>query len=81
MRTKTWIVTSTKMDKTAVITVSGYKTDEKYKKRYKISKKFYAHDETNSCKEWDFVNIVEVTKPLSKLKRWKIQDNLWKDRV
>ena len=45
MRTKTGVVTSTKMQKTIVVTVDSYKTHPKYKKRYKASTKFYAHDE------------------------------------
>ena len=49
MRTKTGVVTSIKMDKTAVITIDSYKIHPKYKKKFKISKKFYAHDENNAC--------------------------------
>lgn len=71
MRTKTGIVTSTKMDKTIVVTVDSYKTHPKYKKRYKDSSKFYAHDETNSCVLGQTVTI-EETIPLSKMKRWKV---------
>jgi small subunit ribosomal protein S17 len=37
------------MDKTVVITIDSYKINPKYKKKFKISKKFYAHDENNSC--------------------------------
>ena len=50
MRTKTGIVTSTKMQKTIVVTVDTYKTHPKYKKRYKSSVKFYAHDENGLAK-------------------------------
>ncbi len=71
MRTKKWEVTSAKMDKTAVISVHTYKSDPKYKKKYRVTKKFYAHDEKNECKEGDIVTIKE-TKPLSKLKRWEV---------
>lgn len=71
MRTKTGTVTSTKMDKTIVVTVDTYKTHPKYKKRYKVSAKFYAHDEANACQEGQTVTIRE-TRPLSKLKRWEI---------
>lgn len=71
MRTKTGIVTSTKMNKTIVVTVDTYKTHPKYKKRYKDSSKFYAHDELNSCVVGQTVTI-EETRPLSKLKRWNI---------
>ncbi|HRY91209.1 MAG TPA: 30S ribosomal protein S17 [Candidatus Gracilibacteria bacterium] len=71
MRTKKGTVISTKMDKTAVIKVENYKTHPKYKKRYKVSTKFYAHDEKNEAKVGDVVTIYE-TKPLSKLKRWSL---------
>ena len=71
MRKITWTVVSTKMDKTVVVQVDGYKLQPKYKKKYKISKKFYAHDENNTCKEWETVTIKE-SKPLSKLKRWEL---------
>jgi len=71
MRTKTGIVTSTKMDKTIVVTVDSYKNHPKYKKQYKVSSKFHAHDEGNVCVLGQEVTIVE-TRPLSKLKRWKI---------
>lgn len=72
MRTKTWVVVSTKMDKTIVVRVDAYKTHSKYKKRFKVSSKFYAHDEKALAKEGDLVTIVE-TRPLSKLKRWKFE--------
>lgn len=71
MRTKRGLVTSNKMDKTVVISVVSYKNHPKYKKRYKYTKKFYAHDESNSCEEWDVV-VIQETKPTSKLKRWEI---------
>ncbi len=70
MRTITGTVTSIKMDKTIVVSVDTRKRHPKYKKEYKVTKKFYAHDESNACKIWDTISIVE-TKPLSKLKRWK----------
>ena len=69
MRTKTWLVTSVKMNKTVVITIDSYKINPKYKKKFKVSKKFYAHDENNSCELWSVVKIQE-TRPLSKLKKW-----------
>ncbi|EKE25954.1 MAG: hypothetical protein ACD_4C00487G0010 [uncultured bacterium (gcode 4)] len=69
MRTLSWIVTSIKMNKTVVVTIDDHKTHPKYKKKFKVSNKFYAHDESNACILWQAVNISE-TKPLSKLKRW-----------
>lgn len=74
MRTKTWIVVSAKMNKTIVVKVDSYKNHPKYKKRYKVSSKFYAHDEENTYKEWDTVTITE-TRPLSKMKRWTVAQN------
>ncbi len=71
MRTKTGIVTSTKMEKTIVVTVDTYKTHPKYKKRYKSSVKFYAHDEKGLAKFGDTVTVSE-TRPLSRLKRWML---------
>ena len=71
MRTKKGIVTSSKMDKTIVVSVESYKSHAKYKKRFRVTSKFYAHDEKNSCSEWDVVTIKE-TRPSSKLKRWDL---------
>ena len=73
MRLKKGIVTSCKMNKTIVVSVDSHKSHPKYKKRFKVTTKFYAHDENNSCKEWDVVTIKE-TRPLSKLKRWSVVD-------
>lgn len=74
MRTKTGIVTSTKMQKTIVVTVDTYKMHPKYKKRYKASSKFYAHDEAGLAKTGDTVTIREV-RPLSRLKRWMLVED------
>jgi small subunit ribosomal protein S17 len=74
MRTKTGIVTSTKMAKTIVVTVETYKTHPKYKKRYKSSAKFYAHDENGLAKLGDTVTVTE-TRPLSALKRWMLVED------
>lgn len=75
MRTKRGIVTSVAMDKTAVISVHTYKSDAKYKKRYRVTKKFHAHDEKNSCTLWESVVIKEI-RPLSKLKRWEVVEKI-----
>ncbi len=74
-RTKTGIVTSAKMDKTIVVTVDTYKMHPKYKKRYKLSTKFYAHDEANTCVEGQRVVIAE-TRPASRTKRWEVSEIL-----
>jgi len=46
-----------------------------YGKTVKRSKKFFAHDEENTCKEGDKVRIME-TRPLSKNKRWRLVEIL-----
>lgn len=72
MRTKTGLITSNKMAKTLVVTVNSYKNHPKYKKRYKVSKKFYAHvEDTSGYQIGDTITIAETT-PISKLKRWKV---------
>lgn len=65
------VVVSAKMEKTAVVKVDRLKFHPKYKKYYRVSKKFKAHNEGNKYKEGDKV-IIEQTRPLSKEKRWKI---------
>ncbi len=69
MRTKTGTVVSSKNDKTIVVQVDTYRTHSKYKKRYRVSTKFHAHDPENKHQEGDKVTIYE-TRPLSKMKRW-----------
>jgi small subunit ribosomal protein S17 len=65
------VVVSDKMDKTRVIRVVRSVRHPFYEKVVKKSKKFHAHDENNSAKAGDVVEIVS-TRPLSKLKRWRI---------
>ena len=62
-------VISNKMDKTVVVLVKTVKINPKYKKRYKFSKKYKAHDENNKYKVGDKVIIKEI-RPLSKEKTW-----------
>ena len=71
MRFKDGIITSDKMDKTRVVTVHSYRVHAKYKKRYRVSKKYYADDPKNEYKAGQTVRIYE-TRPLSKLKRWTV---------
>lgn len=66
-------VVSTKMQKTIVVEVEMRKAHPKYKRIVKSSKKFYAHDEQNSARVGDVVRIRE-TRPLSKLKRWSLEE-------
>src|ERR1700742_765891 len=66
-------VVSTKMQKTIVVSVEMRKAHPKYKRIVKSNKKFYAHDEQNSARVGDVVRIRE-TRPLSKLKRWALEE-------
>ena len=68
-------VVSNKMDKTVVVRVERLVQDPRYKKYVRRYSKFMAHDESNSCAIGDRVRIVEH-RPLSKLKRWKVQATL-----
>ena len=67
------IVTSDKMDKTIVVTVTTKKMDRLYKKYVTRSKKYMAHDETNDAHIGDTVRIVEC-RPLSKDKCWRLAE-------
>jgi small subunit ribosomal protein S17 len=66
-------VVSTKMQKTIVVAVEMRKAHPKYKRIVRITKKFYAHDEQSSARLGDVVRIRE-TRPLSKLKRWALEE-------
>lgn len=65
------VVVSDKMNKTAVVSVTRFVKHPKYGKYFKITKKYKAHDETNSAKVGDKVEIVE-TRPRSKDKHFEI---------
>ncbi|MCH7858140.1 MAG: 30S ribosomal protein S17 [Candidatus Marinimicrobia bacterium] len=64
-------VLKTKMDKTAVVQVTRRFAHPMYKKYVTKSKRYYAHDEQNVCRDGDQV-IIEATRPLSRLKRWRV---------
>jgi len=66
-------VVSNKMHKTIVVQVTRKKSHPFYGRVIARHKKFYAHDETNQAHVGDLVRIQE-TRPLSKLKRWKLKD-------
>jgi len=69
MRYKKGTVVSDKMDKTVVVEVITYKVHPLYKKKYRVTTKFKAHDEENKLKVGDAVTIYE-SRPLSKTKKW-----------
>jgi len=64
-------VVSTKMNKTISVEIERRLKHPIYKKYFKKSKKFLAHDENNSATEGDIVKIME-TRPLSARKRWRL---------
>jgi len=68
-------VVSTKMNKTIVVEVSRQKAHPMYRRVIARSKRFYAHDEENTAHTGDVVRI-EETRPLSKLKRWRLVEIL-----
>ena len=74
-RLLTGIVVSDKPEKTVVVLVTRYKEHPKYKKRYKVSKKYYAHDEKNQYRKGDKV-IIQECRPLSKKKRWVVKSKV-----
>lgn len=64
-------VVSDKMQKTVVVEITRLKKHPKYKKYFKVTRKFKAHDENNEYKTGDKV-IIQETRPLSKEKRWVV---------
>lgn len=73
MRTRKGEVTSQKQDRTIVVTVYTYKNHPKYKKRYRVSKKYHVHNPENKKFEvGEKVTFYETT-PISKLKKWTIE--------
>ena len=68
-------VTSDKMQKTIVVAVESLKQHRVYKRTYKFTTKFKAHDEQNEARIGDIVRI-EETRPLSKEKRWRLVEIL-----
>jgi small subunit ribosomal protein S17 len=69
------IVVSSKPDKTITVRVDSAKPHPKYLKIVRRSIKLHAHDERNEANLGDVVRIVE-TRPLSKLKRWRLTEIL-----
>ena len=67
------VISSSGMNKTIVVQSVTRVPHAKFGKIVKQKKKFYAHDEDNKAKTGDTVRIME-TRPLSKLKRWRLVD-------
>lgn len=66
-------VVANRMSKTIVVKVTRKKAHPFYGRVVARNKKFYAHDEKNEAHVGDVVRL-EETRPLSKLKRWKLKD-------
>src|ERR1700745_900517 len=70
-------VGSSKMNKTIVVAVTRKKSHPLYGRVISTDKKFYAHDEKNEAHVGNVVRL-EETRPLSKLKRWRLKEILRK---
>ncbi len=70
-KSKVGSVVSSKMNKSIVVSVERLVRHPLYRKYFRKTSKFMAHDEENQCQVGDTVKIVE-TRPLSKLKRWRL---------
>jgi small subunit ribosomal protein S17 len=70
-KTRTGEVISSGMNKTIVVRTITRVPHAKFGKIVKQAKKFYAHDEESKAKTGDTVRIME-TRPMSKLKRWRL---------
>ena len=70
-KTRTGEVVSSSMNKTIIVRTVTRVPHAKFGKIVKQMKKFYAHDEQNQAKPGDTVRIME-TRPVSKLKRWRL---------
>ncbi|RII29341.1 MAG: 30S ribosomal protein S17 [Geobacter sp.] len=70
-RIQVGVVVSDKMEKTIVVRVDRLVKHPLYNKYIKRSEKYKVHDENNSCKMGDRVQIIEC-RPLSKDKRWNL---------
>jgi small subunit ribosomal protein S17 len=73
------IAVQIKMDKTVVVAVIDRVRHRRYQKTMQRTKHLYAHDEANDVREGDRVRVIE-TRPMSKLKRWRVAEVLERAR-
>ncbi len=66
-------VVSDKMDKTVVVSVRQTRQHPLYGKVIRVSKRYKAHDENNTCRVGDEVRIVEC-RPISRDKHWSVEE-------
>ncbi len=79
-KTRLGEVIGDKTEKTVIVAVDTPKKHPLYKKTIRRIVKYYAHDEKKQCKVGDTVRI-EETRPLSKLKRWRVVEIVIKGEV
>jgi len=79
-KTMTGKVIGDKMEKTVIVAVDSPRKHPLYKKTIRRTMKYYAHDEKKQCKVGDTVKI-EETRPLSRLKRWRVVEIIVKGEV
>jgi small subunit ribosomal protein S17 len=79
-KTRVGKVVSDKMNKTVIVAVDTPKKHPLYKKTIRRIVKYYAHDEENKSKKGDTI-IIEETRPLSKLKRWRVVEIITKGEI
>ncbi|MEA2068156.1 MAG: 30S ribosomal protein S17 [Verrucomicrobiota bacterium] len=72
-KTREGRVSSKSGDKTIVVLIERRVRHPLYGKEIRISKKIHAHDENNRASVGDVVRVME-TRPMSKLKRWRLVD-------
>ena len=78
-KTRVGRVVSDKMANTVVVNVDSTTRHPLYAKTIRRQRKLYAHDADNSCKVGDVVRVME-TRPMSKLKRWRVVEVVEKAR-
>ncbi|MDP3986556.1 MAG: 30S ribosomal protein S17 [Candidatus Veblenbacteria bacterium] len=71
----TGVVVAARTDKTRQVEVTRVVAHVKYGKRYRLTRRFAAHDESNSYALGDRV-VIEACRPYSKTKRWRIVEKL-----
>lgn len=76
-KSRVGVVVSDKMNKTAIVSVQRRTAHPAFKKIITKSKRYHVHDENNQLNIGDRVRIIE-TRPLSKLKRWRLGELLEK---
>ena len=71
IKTKVGTIVSDKMTETAIVSIERMVEHKMYRKKYRVTKRFKAHNPENKYKTGDIV-IISETKPMSKEKSWQI---------